>query len=581
MSGRKNDQQVYTLELSGFDDFYEKNKNEYGIEFFKAVSESNQIALNDEELAFILNTLEHYQNHSFFHELWKMIEKHPVTYKLVVEFINQNRDYTDLIKLYLDKKFNFSSVEDILNEINKLLEASPYLLKNRCFRMLAIQKTATAVGDSSDIFKAANAVKVFTVTNPDLDFTKLKDRMMVYSEIALLEKLDLQNITLKDIDIFMGLTTGKLNQKDLKDKPIINKYKSMIVLYELFYTPGVSSALLLQECSPSIREELREVLKNVLRDNLSKEYFQHVLTAFDDDDGSYHFPQLFGYLSKNVDENLMLSFIKWTAKNLQLDHHYHRAMKAYLKSHPRSIWKNKTFRKELQQISSDSFRKLVKEVQNETSSPVVKFFKRRGISLSIGLLITLVAGGGLYFGYDLLTDSNEKVVASKSSTAAVVEKEGTNLEPFKRWEAEKAFVFTVNGQQQQMTYGQANPTGGKSLVLTDSQNIETSFDLVIDSEVTPFDDKGVLKEGMSLYHVEYDFDKNGASEIVIMALSQTFESFVWVYSPISENGSVGIRADLTIKGMSNAKLVDNTLTLLGENGQSETYAYDNQGFVKQ
>ena len=84
MSGRKNDQQVYTLELSGFDDFYEKNKNEYGIEFFKAVPESNQIALKDEELAFILNTLEHYQNHSFFHELWKMIEKHPVTYKLVV-----------------------------------------------------------------------------------------------------------------------------------------------------------------------------------------------------------------------------------------------------------------------------------------------------------------------------------------------------------------------------------------------------------------------------------------------------------------------------------------------------------------
>lgn len=581
MSGKNIGQQVYTLELSGFDDFYQKNRNEYGIEFFKTVSESNQIDLKEEELAFIVNTLEFYQNHAFFHELWKMIEKNPVTYKSVVQFINQNQDYTDFLKLYLDKKFNFSSVEDILNEITKLLETSPYLLKNRCFRILAIQKTANAVGDSSDTFKAASAVRSFKVTNPEVDTTKLQAMMMVYSEIALLGKLDLQKITLEDIEIFGRITTGKLNEKELKDKSLITTYKSMMALHKLFHTPGVSAALLLQELSPSIREELREVLKNVLRSNLSKEYFQHLLAAFEDKDGSYHYPQLFAFLSKNVDEKLMLSFIKWTAKNLQLDHHYHRAMKVYLKSHPKSIWKNKSSRKELQQISSDSFRKLVKEVQNETSSPVVKFFKRRGINLSIGLLITLVVGSGLYLGYDLLAGKKEKAVASKSSTTAVVEKKGTQLDPFKRWEAGKAFVFTVNGQQLQMTFGQENPTGGKSLVLTDSQNIETPFDLVIDSVVSPFDDKGVLKEGFTLYHVEYDFDKNGTSEIVIMALSQTFESFVWVYSLASENESIGLRVDLAIKGMSDAKLVDSTLTLLGENGQSVTYAYGNQGFVKQ
>jgi hypothetical protein len=33
--------------------------------------------------------------------------------------------------------------------------------------------------------------------------------------------------------------------------------------------------------------------------------------------------------------------------------------------------------------------------------------------------------------------------------------------------------------------------------------------------------------------------------------------------------------------MSVAKLVDNTLKLLGDQGQSETYAYLNQQFVKQ
>lgn len=66
-----------------------------------------------------------------------------------------------------------------------------------------------------------------------------------------------------------------------------------------------------------------------------------------------------------------------------------------------------------------------------------------------------------------------------------------------------------------------------------------------------------------------------------MALNQTFESFVWVYSPASENGNMSLRSDLALKGMSAAKLVGNTLKLLGDQGQSETYAYLNQQFVKQ
>ena len=118
------------------------------------------------------------------------------------------------------------------------------------------------------------------------------------------------------------------------------------------------------------------MLKNVLRSNLSEKYFQHLLAAFNNEDGSFYYPQLFAYLSKHGDDVLVLSFIKWTAKNLQLDHHYHRALKKYLKSHPRSIWKNKASRKKLQQIPAISFRKLIKEVQHETASPIVKFLKK-------------------------------------------------------------------------------------------------------------------------------------------------------------------------------------------------------------
>lgn len=555
-------------------------------DFVKAVLKFNQISLHDKGLAFILHTLDLYKNDPIVHKLWKLVEESMETYEPLMEFINLHPDYTQLLDTYLNEKFNLDTVDAILNLINKLLLAAPFLLNNRSFRSIAIKKTAYAVGDSSDLFKAASAVKTFRVTNQEVNFVKLKEKMMVYSEITLLDKLDLQTMKLTDIDTFAFLSTGKLNTMELKDRRIINKYKMLRILHELFNTPAVSVGMLLQPLSPTIRDELRQVLKNVLRGNLSEDYFQHILAAFDDGEGSYHYPQLVAYLSKNADDTLMLSFIKWTAKNLQLDHRSHRALKNYLISHPRSIWKNKTARKELQMITSVSFRKLLKEVQTESAGPFIKFFRKKAIPLSIALLIALTVGSGLYFGYTLLVDKKNHTAVSKASKPpaaepAEIKADDATFGPFKKWAGENPFVFNVNGEEQKLTFGQENSTGGKSLVLTSSQNIETSFDLVMDLEVSPFDEKGLLKEGLSLYHTEYDFDANGNPELVIMALNQTYESFVWVLSPIAENGSVGLRADLAIKGMSEAKLVDNTLKMLGDQGQSETYAYLNQQFVKQ
>ncbi|MBY0146310.1 hypothetical protein [Neobacillus niacini] len=584
MSGMKFEQQAYTLENGGFSGFYEKNNKRFVIEFISTLLEAlDQMDLKDVELAFIVNALEHYQKHPDLHEFWKIIEDHDLAYKQVMEFLSQHQDYTALLKPYLEKKFNQTTVEDILNEINKLLETTPFLLKNRCFQILAIQKTAYAVGDSTDIFKASQLVNEFNVTNPEVDFTKLKEKMVLYCVIAILDEIDLQTITLGDIESFGTLTAGGVNVKDLKDSRIKSKYRMMMVLVEIFSSSVVSVAIVLKQLPLSNREELREVLKSLLRNHLSYKYFQHVMAAFDNEEGSFHYPQLFAYISKHAGEGVMLSFIKWTANNLRLDHHYHRGLKNYLKTHPRSVWKKKKARIELQSIPSSSFRKIVKEVKSETATPVFKLFNKYGLQLAI-LLLTLGIGGGLFLGYDLLGD--KKVTVSKASKpAAAVPAETTeqevSLEPFKKWAGEKPVVFTAAGKEQKVSFAKGNPLGGKSLVLTDSQNIETPFDLVMDSETSPFDAKGVLKEGFSLYHALYDFDANGTAEVIFMALSQTFESFVWVYSPISENGSVVLRPDLAVKGMSDAKLVDNTLKLLGDQGQSETYTYLNQQFVKQ
>jgi len=580
----KFEQRAYTLENGGFSGFYEKNNKNLVIEFIGTLLEaSNQMDLKDEELAFIVNALEHYQKHPSLHEFWKIIEEHDLAYKQVMEFLSQHQDYTNLLKPYLEKKFNHTTVEDILNEINILLETTPFLLKNRCFQILAIQKTAYAVGDSTDIFKASKMVNEFNVTNSEVDLTKLKEKMILYCVIAILDDIDLQSITLSDIESFGILTAGRINAKDLKDSRIISKYRMMMVLVEIFSSSVVSVAIVLKQLPLSNREELREVLKNLLRNHLSPKYFQHIMAAFDNEEGSFHFPQLFAYLSKHAGDEVMLSFIKWTANNLRLDHHYHRGLKHYLKTHPRSVWKKKKARIELQSIPSSSFRKIVKELKSEAAHPMFKLFNKYGIQLAI-ILLTMGIGGGLYLGYDLLGDKKvtvSKAIKPAAAVPAETNEQEVNLEPFKKWDSDKPFVFTAAGNEQKVTFAQGNPLGGKSLVLTDSQTIKTSFNLAIHSKTSPFDEKGVLKEGFSLYHAQHDFDANGTAEVIFMALSQTFESFVWVFSPISENGSIVLRSDLAIKGMSDAKLVDNTLELLGDQGQSETYVYLNQQFVKQ
>ena len=224
-------------------------------------------------------------------------------------------------RFFLTKKFNLTSVEDILGEINQLLLKVPFIVKNRGFQSLIIKKTSQAISDSSDIFTAASAVKEFRIANEDVDFSKIKEMLMVTTEITLLKALEFKKLTLMDIDTFAHLSTGRLNVKEIQDKLVVRKYKIMQVLYGLFNSPNVSVELLLQPLSLAAREELRNVMKNVLRSNLSEKYFQHLLAAFNNEDGSFHYPQLFAYLSKHGDADLVLSFIKWTAKNLHQSAH--------------------------------------------------------------------------------------------------------------------------------------------------------------------------------------------------------------------------------------------------------------------
>ncbi len=60
---------------------------------------------------------------------------------------------------------------------------------------------------------------------------------MVFMEIALLDGMNLNNITLEDIEAFGRLSTEKITESELKEAGILHKYKIMNVLYDVFSSP--------------------------------------------------------------------------------------------------------------------------------------------------------------------------------------------------------------------------------------------------------------------------------------------------------------------------------------------------------
>lgn len=545
-----------------------------------AVLEFNQFTEDDTGLAFILNTLVQHKDHPVFHELWKIIEMDQRTFYPLFDFMNKNPDYENLIDLYLLQKFsNLQRVEEFLYELKKWLMTAPYLLEYDRFQSRMIEKAANAVGDAPEPFFAAKVVKNFNFENDTF-----KERLMILSEMALLHSIELKKITLEDIKTYDQLTTGKLTEQLVQDKEMIHKLMLMTVLSELFNQQASDIHLILQPLDESSREEIRETIKNLLQYELSPTYFQPLLAAFDGDE----YTELFSYISKHADGAVIVAFIKWMVKTTyKPDPNYTQALKNYLKSSPNSIWYDKRARKELKTIQSYGFKKLIKEVEKATSSLGTKFLKRYGVRLSILLLIVAAGIGGFFF-YEMVFVKEQSAAVSNASNPAAAKptetkKKEISLEPFKKWTVDEPFLFNVNGNQLKLTFGQTNPMGGKSLVLTDITNVETPIELVTDLGSSPFDESGGLKEGFSLYHVEHDFDANATPEVVIMALNQASESFVWVYSynPNIEEVAGKLTAKLAIIGMSNAKLEENRLILLGAKGLSETYIYTNQEFVKE
>ncbi|WHY76949.1 hypothetical protein QNH20_23135 [Neobacillus sp. WH10] len=559
------------------------------LDYLNAVVSINAIVRSDEALFFILETLTYYQHDSHFHQLWKVIEQDMPTHEALVMFMNEHQDYGSLLELYLNERFkHLFPLEDILNEL-KTMVGTPYLFGIEKFKSNVRNRIATAISTDSDPFKAVQAVESYIVDLQNADFGEFKQDILSHTKLALLRSIRLQDLTLPDIKAFGKIFTKELNVRDLKDVKVKENYLITNTLYQLINIPSQDENFSLKPLTVAAREQLRGILQRILRDHPSPEQFQLLFIAFETEFDGVDYQGVLDYLIKHSDDKTLLSFVRGNARLVDIDFGYRRALRKYFISHPKSLWKNKTLRKELQLIKNYSLKQLLKEVETEAASPVVKFLKKNGLKLLMALVIV---GGGAwwmldsFFGTDSSVPKASKTAVSSKNNSEKEQKDkltGTpiSLDLFHKATMDvdgKSFSLHLDGKQVKNIIGKAQPDGSNSTLLTDNEGGQWPLNLTTDSDTQRlFDQNELLNDGVSLYGIEHDFTGDDIPEVVIVASNSISDSYVWVYSLKLKSNP--LHPILEKKGRSTVQLDGNKLIF----PDYEVYQYstESQNFVKQ
>ena len=209
-------------------------------------------------------------------------------------------------------------------------------------------------------------------------------RLERFKQVELVDEIlsiRLNELTITDILSLGENFIKEINFKDLKDAMVIDNYLIINALYEIVSDPASANTYNFGALPGTSRGKLRSTLKQVLRSEDNPEYFPLLFIAFETENNGVDYQGVWEYLIRNRDDETILSFIQSNTRLIDPHPYFKASLKRYLISHPESIWKNRTLRKELKLIKNDSLKNLLREVEKETTSPLVKFFKQHGQKL--------------------------------------------------------------------------------------------------------------------------------------------------------------------------------------------------------
>ena len=159
-----------------------------------------------------------------------------------------------------------------------------------------------------------------------------------------------------------------------------DKYLIIDALYQLLSMPARADSYDLRSLSKGQREQVRDILQQQLRQNPSVEHLGLLDIAYGSDYDEVDYGSLLRHLIQYSDDKTVLFFIQKSQLLVGRDVRFKNLLLRYFVSDPRSIWNDKTYRKELKSIRNSSFNRLLKEVELETAkNPIVKFIKKKSL----------------------------------------------------------------------------------------------------------------------------------------------------------------------------------------------------------
>ncbi|WP_052352962.1 GAP1-N2 domain-containing protein [Neobacillus dielmonensis] len=549
------------------------------LEYIRSVVAINKIVRSDVAHSFILDTLENFQNDPLFYALWKIVEQDKPTNETIITFISEHIYYEGLLKQHLEEQLRpFTHIKEVLSQVKTQL-GLPILLDLEMFHSITINKVYETIKTGRNAFDGVVAVTEFTSNTLNPKFTSLKAEMVKAAKLALLGSIQLNKLSIDEI-----LKFGKIFPNDVrvKDEQSMRNYFVTITLYKLLSNPSQAAYVSLNSLGRADRELLRDTLKELLT-KVTPDQFPVFIIAFSTDTGEVDYRGIIKHLVQFCDEKTFVAFIRMNTKWL-VNKQYKTELKNYLINHPQSLWKNKSFRNQLKDIPNGSLKKLLKEVETETASPIVKFFKKNGIKLLLSLLAVGIVGGGAWFGVDHFLGKNPKPVASENknkketSDSAKQTIQKISLDSFLKWdfaEPEKPLEVKLGKQSRQIKFS-LDKSGLRGLLILDDKE-PWEFPLsTTDFKTSLVESDGSLKPGYSIYIKEHNFgQKNETGKLVIAVSDRKSESYVWVYKEPSNNtNSDPLELVKSFKGTSDVQLEGNKLIL----SPSDSYEYP---FVEQ
>ncbi|ULT56471.1 hypothetical protein L1999_26090 [Neobacillus drentensis] len=167
--------------------------------------------------------------------------------------------------------------------------------------------------------------------------------------------LRINHLKLEDVTFFKEIITNEF-VAEISEDILRDDFLILRVIYKLINFPTESVSHLLKLLTRNGREQLNRILQRILCELSSPIPIQLFFVAFETSGDGVDYPKLFDLLIDHYNENTMCSFIKENAHLVATDVLYRKSLKIYFLTHPKSIWKDIKWRKELQDVNDGKFK---------------------------------------------------------------------------------------------------------------------------------------------------------------------------------------------------------------------------------